>query len=301
MSIVPVQNLDDWHALRAKHIGASEVSALFGCAPDYAQSAYSLWQIKSGRIPAPAVDGLRIEAGRRLERAIGQWIADIEGWKVEPMEGYAVSDTVPGLGCTPDFRIVDHADGPGLLEVKSVDWLQHKRAWGDEPPVHIEIQLQCQMLVTGCKWGAVGVLVGGNDPKVYRFEYREKIGKEIERRVAAFWQSVADAKEPPVDGSSATAAAIAEMFPEAKPGASIDLDGDNEFPGRWAALVQARADRNAAEKTETANKNWLMAKVGDAELIRYGGQIIATAKVTKRKGYAVEPSSSRVLRIKDAG
>lgn len=299
MTIVPVHSIDEWHALRAKHLGASEISALFDCQPDYAQSRYSLWQTKSGRIPAPAVDGVRIEAGRRLERAIGQWIADIEGWKIEPMTGYAVSDTTPGMGCTPDFRIIDHADGPGLLECKSVDWLQHKRVWQDEPPLHIELQLQTQMLVTGCKWGAVGALVGGNDPKVYRFEYREKIGKEIERRVAAFWQSVADAKEPAVDGSDATAAAVAAMFPVSTPEKSIELDGDNEFPGRWAALVQARADRSAAEKTETANKNWLMAKIGDAELIRYGGQIVATAKSQTRKAYQVKESTSRVLRIKE--
>lgn len=299
MSIIPIQNLDEWHALRAKHLGASEISALFGCAPDYAQSLYSLWQVKSGRIPVPAVDGPRIEAGRRLERAIGQWIADIEGWKIAPMEGYAVSDTVPGLGCTPDFRIVDHADGPGLLECKSVDWLQHKRAWGDQPPLHIDLQLQCQMLVTGCKWGAVGALVGGNEPKVYRSEYREKIGREIEKRVAAFWLTVKLGQPPEVDGSASTAAAVAALYPDAQPDKEIDLTTSNEFPGRWAALVQAKADRSAAEKVETANKNWLMAAIGDAELIKYNGQVIATAKTQTRKSYTVKESSSRVLRIKE--
>lgn len=295
--IIPVANETEWHALRAKHVGASEVAALFGCQPDYAQSAYSLWQIKSGRIPAPEVDGPRVRAGKILEAGIAQLVALQEGLKIEQWTGYAQSDTCPGLGCTPDYKVL--ADEPGLLEVKWADYLQHKRTWTDgEPPLHIQLQLQTQLHVTGMKWGAIGVLVG-DKPIYYRADYRPKIGAEIEKRVAAFWASVKAGQEPPVDGTDATAAALAAMFPEALPGESVDMDGDNEFPERWAALIQAKADRKAAEATETAAKNWLMAKIGTAELVRYQGQIVATCKSQTRKAYSVKESSSRVLRIKE--
>src|ERR1019366_5449562 len=110
---------------------------------------------------------------------------------------------------------------------------------------------------------------------------------------------IKEGREPPPDGSDTTAAALAALFPEAVPGKTMDMDGDNEFPERWAALVQAKADKKAADSTETASKNWLMAKIGDAELIRYNGAIIATAKSQKRKAYEVKESSSRVLRIKE--
>lgn len=295
--IIGVDSEATWHSLRSKHVGASESAALFGAQPDYALSHYALWQTKAGRIPRPEVDSKRIQAGKRLEGGIAEWIAAENGWEIEQFKGYAVADTCAGMGCTPDFTI--EGDAEGLLEVKSVDWLQHKRAWGDEPPLHIQIQLQHQLHCTGLSWGVVGALIGGNEPKVYRYDYRPKIGAEIEKRVAAFWESVKAGKEPPVDGTDATAAALAAMFPEAKPGESIDMDGDNEFPERWAALVQAKADRKAAEATETASKNWLMAKIGTAELIRYGGAIVATAKTQTRKAYEVKESSSRVLRIKD--
>lgn len=298
--IIPVNSPEEWHALRAKHIGASEVAALFDCQPDYAQSRYSLWQIKSGRIAPPVVEGGRVEAGRRLESAIAHWIAFGQNWKIEQYKGYAQCDTCEGMGATPDFDILDHADGPGLLEVKSIDWLEHKRKWtNNEPPMHILLQVQSQLHCTGYKWAYVGALVGGNEPVTYRVDYRPKIGAEIEKRVAAFWDSVKAGKEPPVDGTDSTAAALAAMFPEATAGESIDMDGDNEFPERWASLIQAKQDRKAAEATETASKNWLMAKIGTAELIRYGGQIVATAKTQHRKAYEVKESSSRVLRIKE--
>lgn len=296
-----------WLAERQKNIGGSEIAALFGCQADYQLSHYALWQVKSGRIPAPDVTGERPAWGLKLEAAIAEGAAEKHGWKIAK-GGYVQHPTVPGLACTLDFVIasvppggfVGEKWGPGSLEIKNVDWLQHKRQWGDEPPLHIELQLQHQLACTGYEWGAVVCLIGGNQlAEPYYFERRPKITAEIEKRVAAFWVSVEASKEPAVDGSDTTAAAIAAMFPEHVPGTSIDVDGDNEFPGRWAALVQAKADRSAAEKTEQASKSWLMAKVGDAELIRFNGQIIATAKTQVRKAYSVKESSSRVLRIKE--
>ncbi len=64
----------EWHAIRMKHIGGSEISALFGVQPEFAQSAFTLFMVKSGKIPAPPVDdspGTRIWYGKRLEPAIG--------------------------------------------------------------------------------------------------------------------------------------------------------------------------------------------------------------------------------------
>ena len=298
--IIPVENEAAWHAIRSKHVGASEVAALFGQQPDYAQSLYSLWQIKSGRIPAPPVEGPRIEAGRRLESAIAHWIAFGQNWRIQQFKGYAQCDTNEFMGATPDFEILDHTDGPGLLEVKSVDWLQHKRQWTNgEPPMHILLQVQSQLHCTGYKWAYVGALVGGNEPVTYRVDYRPKIGAEIEKRVAAFWLTVKLGQEPAVDGSDTTAAALAAMYPEAEPAKAIDLTGDNEFIDRWASFKQARMDRQAAEKAEQSNKNWIMSKIGDAELIRYNGAIVGTAKTQKRKAYEVKESTSRVLRTKD--
>lgn len=300
MTIIPIASEAEWHSVRAKHVGASEVAALFGQQPDYAQSHFALWQTKSGRIPAPVVEGARIEAGKRLEGAIANWIAFGQQWKIQQFKGYAVCDTCEGMGATPDFEILEHADGPGLLEVKSVDWLQHKQKWTNgEPPMHILLQVQSQLHCTGYKWAYVGALVGGNEPVTYRVDYRPKIGQAIEAKVRAFWESIAAGVEPPIDGSDTTAAALAAMFPEATPQKEIDFGQRNDFVEQWGALKQARLDKRAAEAKERAAANWVLSQVGDAELIKYAGKIVGTCKTQNRKGYTVEATSFRTIRTKD--
>lgn len=297
--IIPVRDTAHWHELRARHVGASEVAALFDAQPPYGLSRFALWQVKAGRIPAPEVTGNRPDAGKRFERAAGDWLADTQGWAAEPFPGYAVSDTVGGLGATPDFRVQDPVKGDGLLEVKWSDWLAHRREWLGEPPLHIGLQLQHQLAATGLGWGAVGCVVGGNEPVVYRFERRPKIIAEIERRVGEFWRSVEAGQEPPPDGADSTTAALRAMFPEAEPELEVDVTGDNEFPLRYAALKQARLDRRAAEAAEAAAANWILRRAGAAEIIKSDGQVVATAKSSKRRGYTVEPSIVRTLRLKE--
>ncbi len=57
MSGSPFANPAEWHAQRARNVGASEIAALFGVQPDYALSHYALWHVKAGKAPPP-VGGL---------------------------------------------------------------------------------------------------------------------------------------------------------------------------------------------------------------------------------------------------
>lgn len=279
MNVIPVESDAQWHALRAKTVGASEMSALFGVQPDYALSHYALYQVKSGRIPAPEVTGNRPEAGRRFEEAIAHWVAEIEGWTIRKFPGYATHATVAGLGCTPDYEIIGHEKGPGLLEVKQVDWLQHRRAWGEEPPIHTALQLQAQLSVTGYAWGAVGAVVGGNEPKSYLFERRPKVIAEIERRTAEFWASIAEGREPPIDGSDSTAAAIKAMFPEATDEEPVDLSMDNTLPQLCADMLHAAETRKAAERIEQAAKSGILAKLGPHAKAKCNGFFVSAPAV----------------------
>lgn len=300
MTIIPVANEAEWHAIRLRHIGGSESAALMGCAEDYQQSPYALFQTKSGRIPAPDVEGQRIEAGKRLEGAIAEWIAFGEGWKIEQFKGYAECDAYPRMGCTPDFVILNHPDGIGGLQIKNVDRLIHKQKWTNgEPPMSILVQVQHEMHCTGHKFTYVGALIGGNDTVTYRVDYRPKIGAAIEKKVREFWDSVDAGKEPPTDGANTTGDAIAAMYPEAVPQKEIDFSQRNDFVEHWGNLKQARLEMKAAKAKEQAAANWVLSQVGDAELIRYAGKIVGTCKTVNRKGYTVEATSYRTLKTKD--
>ena len=141
----------EWHTLRARHIGASEVAILFGAQPDYMPGLNALWQIKAGRVPPPQVDNPRTRAVLALEDVITALAVEQNGWEVLPGQ-YASRD---GFGATLDRIIAapgptdEGCEGPGVLELKNVDWIAHRRTWGDEPPLHILLQLQAQLLATG--------------------------------------------------------------------------------------------------------------------------------------------------------
>jgi predicted phage-related endonuclease len=291
-----------WLARRRKNIGGSEIAALFGCQAEYQMSHYALWHVKAGRIPEAEVGGERPRWGLALEDAIAEAVRQEWKWRVSP-GFYVEHPTVKGLGCTLD-RVAVRPDAepalPGCMEMKNIDWLTHKRGWVGSPPVHIELQLQHQLACTGYEWGAVVALVGGNHlAEPYIYGRRPKIIAAIEQKVADFWKSIADGREPPTDASASTAAALKALFPEAKPEKEIELGGNNEFGDRLMALKQARLDKAAAEATERAAANWIMATVGDAEVIKSGGVVVATAKTQHRKAHEVKASMSRPLLLKE--
>jgi predicted phage-related endonuclease len=60
----------EWLDLRRRHIGSSEVAALFGL--DERRTLFELWHQKAGHIPEPDVeDDERVFWGTVLEPAIG--------------------------------------------------------------------------------------------------------------------------------------------------------------------------------------------------------------------------------------
>jgi predicted phage-related endonuclease len=265
MTLIPIPaDPAGWHALRARHVGASEVAALFGAQPDYAQGRFALWQIKAGRMPPPPVDNPRVRAGLALEDAIAQMAAEQQGWTLRPGV-YASHES--GLGATLD-RIIEAPaagdagmTGPGVLEVKNVDWLVHKRAWGGEPPMHILLQLQAQLLATGYGWGVVAALVGGNDVRVYRYTARPALHIEMARRVADFWRAVRDGAAPNADASDSARRALVATTPDLED-EKLDLTGDDEAAAlavEW--LRQAKAVK-AAEKLRDAAKHALVQRIG---------------------------------------
>ena len=71
MPLIPIPaSKEDWHALRQRHVGASEISILFGCQPAYAAGIRGLWEVKAGRAPRQELSSERAEWGLRLEDAI---------------------------------------------------------------------------------------------------------------------------------------------------------------------------------------------------------------------------------------
>jgi predicted phage-related endonuclease len=269
VTIVPIPADDaGWRALRLKHVGGSEVAALFGLQRAYQHSAFTLWQIKSGRISDPGEhpseeDIERIQWGNILEPIIAAEAAKRWDWEIEK-GGYATDDSCAGLGATLDYVITNHREedprciGPGLMEVKNVDGFEHARSWGndDVPPFHIMLQPQHQFAATGFAWGAVVPLVGGNRLGTWRCFPRPRIIAEIRAKVFDFWCSVHMGRPPATDGTDSTAAALRAMYPELRGEITFN---DEALWHIFEAFMLAREERRDAALREQAAKSAIIA------------------------------------------
>lgn len=294
MNAVKITSPEQWHELRAKNIGSSDVAALFGLSPY--KTLFELWHEKRGSLPSGIKDSERMAWGRDLEAVIAKRTANQEQWLVSKPAGYYPHATIAGMGCTPDFMIESGDNRQGILECKNVDWIQWKQKWtGDEPPMDYLLQLQHQLACTGCAWGAIAALVGGNELHVHRYERNEPTIKLIEQKVAEFWQSVEADKEPAVTSDDYDALRV--LYKNAS-GEEIDLTGDNQMPELCAVALIAAEERKEAEKKESAAKAAILQKIGSAALARCDGFVIK-APTQQRGGYEVKPTSFRTMTIKE--
>lgn len=296
MTLLEIPGEAEWHALRAKHIGASQVAALFNVQADYQPGVYALWQAKAGNVPLPPVEAERTKWGLRLEEAIATAAAEREGWDVRPGR-YASHES--GLGATLDRIIAapspeDYAGGfvgPGALELKNVDWLQTRRgkAWQGEPPPHVLLQLQAQLAATGFTWGAIAWLVGGNDLRVLRYKARPAICAEILKRVRAFWQSIRANNPPLPDGSDATYRAILALQTDAEDDEPADLTGDNTAEVAAADYLRGMALAKEGEALKAQARNILLDKIGNARWAKTNAATVSIARTPEKPARIAEP------------
>ncbi len=276
----PAQKIESeqhWHELRSKVIGSSEVAALFD-ASQYL-TKFELWHRKKGNLSGDFEDDERKFWGRKLEPAIAGGIAEQRGWKLIKPEGYYPHPTVAGMGCTPDFFILDPDRGLGVMEVKNVDYIQFRRSWtSSEPPLAYILQLQDQLACTTLRWGCIAALVAGNDPEVFVYDRHEQAIARIEASVTAFWKSIEDGIEPPVVSDDYEI--VRELYPNAaRP--EIDLSADNQLPALCADALMAQEQRMMAEKREKQIKAEIINRLKDAEAARCSGFFIRYPEIIK--------------------
>jgi predicted phage-related endonuclease len=278
----PVQLGDPDAKFRGSHVGASECAALFDCSPYVTR--FELFHRKAGSIATPDLgDNERVEWGIRLEPAIIAAAADRWGYELEETPRRLTNER--GLGGHPD-QLASDQRGPGIIEVKTADWLVFKQ-WGSEPPEHYLLQAMAYAGLAGRKWCDVVVLVGGNRLERFCYDFRPKIYAEIERRVADFWQSV-EANDPPPADYTRDLDTITELYREGTE-ESVDLTGDNLAHEAAAAFLFADEAAKAAIAKKDAAKAELLDKLGGASFARLNGFTVKATAVAAVPERLAEP------------
>jgi predicted phage-related endonuclease len=263
--------------LRRLHVGSSEVAALFNLSPH--TTRLELYLRKRGELPEPDLSAYEPALwGQALEAAIGQEIGARMGWAVRKVHRYVVHPSVPGMGCSMDFEIVNHRHGTGILEVKTVDRLAFRDWPGGRPPIHYELQLQHQLACTRRDWGAIGVLVGGNELRITPYERHQGAIARLETEVAVFWREVAEGT-PPRPDYQADLATFCALYRHAAKGSFLDLRASSRARQLCEEYTAAADAERAARQRREAAKAELLDIIRDAETVWADGFRISAGTV----------------------
>lgn len=264
------------HDQRRFFVGASEVAALFGLHPQITK--FELWHIKAGNVPAADLsDNDRVFWGNTLEPAVAVGVAELKGWRARKVRRYIKHPSVEGMGASLDYEVIGDSRGAGVLEIKTVDWLEFRHWPEGEPPVHYQLQLQHQLAVTGRAWGAVGVLIGGNRLEVFEFDRHPGAIARIEAAVREFWQSIA-INQPPKPDFQADLATITQLYADAS-GEPADMHEDNYLASLCADYAAAADQERQASKAKDAAKAEILTKIGSAPRVLAAGFTISAGEV----------------------
>ncbi len=264
MARITIQPKDqnDWLKLREIDITSTKSPALFGISPY--MTKFELWHRFKNNLVVDFKENKRMKWGTKLEASIAECIAEEKGWEVRPFKEYIRLED-ERIGSSFDFRILDDKKGDGILEIKNVDGLVYRDNWIDgEPPLHIEMQVQHQLLVSGLKYAYIGVLVGGNDEKLIYRERDEVVIARIVEESAKFWESI-EANEPPDIDFNSDAVFLKELYQHAEPGTIFDARGDERINELTSKYKEASSKEKEAKAVKESCKSELLTIIGDNE------------------------------------
>jgi putative phage-type endonuclease len=273
-----------WWAERDAGIGSSEIAGLLHlsnhCAP------WSIWAEKVGLIPRDGDnDTDRLWFGRAMEPVLAEAFTRRTGLEVAGEQTFVrhpewpfMRGTLDGFAMPPGADSID--DALGVVEFKT----DARGGWRDGVPPIYRAQALWLAGITGLHRAWIGVLHSRFEFEVHELTWDQAAEDDWQLMVATatrFWEDhVLTGIPPAVDGSDATADAIAAVWPNHVP------DTVHEADGELAELLRSRAEikaRMAADKKVVDHfDNELAALVRDCELIAVDGRPAWSYKAQQR-------------------
>ena len=264
---------------RRRGIGGSDVAAIAGLSPW--RTPLDVFYDKtegSTQEETPAMHW-----GSILEEPVAAEYARVTGNKIRRVNRVLAHPEHPFILASLDRQIVAHADGPGVLEIKTAGWRSDE--WGEPGsnvvPDYYALQVHQYLLVTGYRWAELAVLfLAERDFRVYRLTADPELQRwvvELERR---FWTEHVEPRIPPDPRSLAD---LAKRYPKDS-GARLVAGASQVELVEQLRRVRAELARLDREK-ETAEVALKLAMAEAAELVGPDGKPLATWKTQNRAGF----------------
>lgn len=252
---------EPWLQARRQGWTATDSPALLGVSPNK-----SALKVHAEKLGLDGGDEHRPEAAREimrwgllLEEPILRELGHRLSHDVRPLGALLASREHAGLLATLDG--LDLTDGDGV-EVKTFSTWGSFVRWDEGLPLHVQIQVQHQLLVTGkpAQWVTFLPLPQRRLGFV-KVKAREDFHGYLLEELAKHSRMLEQGDLPEPDGSDSSAEALRDLYPR-DDGSVIELGP------QWADLtrqyVEARARRLADEKTEKRIKQMLLGSLGVA-------------------------------------
>jgi len=240
----------EWHELRSRGIGGSEIGTIMGYNPW--ESAFALWAKRTGQIPDPPLEGWSIRFGRAFELPV------LELWAEEHPE-YEVFLT--GTWQHPEYEFM-LANPDALAKHRETgEWIvveikTSRGSWGETPP-HYAAQVLHYMTVLNLERSVIVAVAGWN----YEERWVDFDDFEADAQLAAasrFWNHLQNVEKPEWDGSKATYEAVRYMHPDIE-NDEVDLE---EF---GQVLLSASENFRKSETALNEIKSVVLDRMGTAK------------------------------------
>ena len=286
-------NHEKFLAGRKKGIGGSDVAAILGFSPY--KSPYQLWLDKTGRSERSESQSESAHFGHLLEDVVAKEYSRRAGVKVQrvtqqlslPDHPWAIGNIDRAIINPEISGNVRFKDGKlttdQLLECKTASEYLAKlfgEEGSDQVPDYYLTQCLWYLLLSGCQFIDLAVLIGGNKFRMYRIERDEDLIDSIFRQVKAFWFNhvVADVPPDPTCFDD-----VLHRWSKHVVGKQVEADLKHIKLAEELITVQNRQKADKAREDEI--KLQIVTTMQDAEMLISQGMAICTYK---------EQSSTRI-------
>lgn len=294
IEVIPFTNEETWLKARMQDITSTEVAALFGLSPY--MTPFELFHRKKDGVIVKLEMNERMAWGLALQDSIAAYVAKEQGLTIRRMDEY-MRDPEHRIGASFDFAIGDI----GLMEIKNVDGLVFKNDWtedekGIQGPLHIEIQVQHQLAVSGREYCLLTALVGGNKLVQVKRTRDEAVITAIRVAVAKFWHDI-ETNNPPAPDFEADADFIGKLFGYAEPGSVLNVVEDATMLAQAQEYKRLGDIAKDCETKRDAIKAELLTKIGTAEKAIGDGYTISAGVQGPKMIEAYERAGFRMFRV----
>ena len=239
-------NEDDWHKLREKRIGGSDVGAILGV--NKHKSIIDVYIDKTEGSSFVGNDATHW--GHMLEGPVIKEFASRHSEFIVYQAPYSVIANLDGV-------LKNKETGEyGVVEIKTTNAYNYKDWDGDIVPQYYYAQVQHYLMLTGYKFAYIAVLIGGNNYKDFRIERSEEDIELIRNKATEFYQENLLKKIPPMpDGSDAYMEHLKKKAMEIENNEVIELVG---FEEKVEILKKVTKDKKELEKAEKLLKEEIM-------------------------------------------